>query len=377
MSFFAGKKIFLLGFLVVLLFAVPLTVFLTQQSQQVTTQASPSTTLSFTPTSKAIGVGETAVFDVMMNPGTNSVSFAKLVITHDPTKLSVDPATGVTPNPVFTVLQGPVDAPCPSNPSLNCLTVTLSVGANPAAVITTPTKLITLTLKGVIASTATLGTDTTTQVLSVGSGDQANENVLTGPAAPATVTVGGGAGGAGTSSPNKSPVCTSLVLDRSATGAAPYSLTFTASGNDSDGTITKVNFTFGDGQTSTVSQSGGIGTNSVNSQVSHTYNNAGTFNASATLTDNGNSTSTTTTCATTITVTAATAGSGGSTVGTGGSTGTGSVTTTPTAVPTEVIPLKEFTPTPTIAPTGPGDTIISIGAVGIMLSILGALLLAF
>ncbi len=366
MSFFSGKKIFLLGFLVVLLFAIPLTVFLTQKSQQVTTKAAPTTTLTFVPPTKTANVGDTVSLDVMMNPGSNSVSFVKLTLTYDATKFSVDQTSGLAPNSTpagpFTVLQGPTY-------TSGNVTVTLSVGADPAKVIIASTRLATINLKaiaGTSGSTTPVVIDKDqTQVLSIASPDQANENVLAGKPDPALITINGGA--ASTPSTNKVPVCSSLVLDRAATGAAPYSLTFTAAGKDEDGTITKVSFSFGDGQTSDVTTGGGIGTNTVNTQIAHTYQNPGTFTASAVLTDNQTATSVATSCTTTITVTSA---SGASTGGAAAGSGTAVVpTATATVVPTVI-------PTKALAPTGPGDKIIGIGTIGIILSILGGLLLA-
>ncbi|MEX2013136.1 MAG: PKD domain-containing protein, partial [Candidatus Levyibacteriota bacterium] len=340
MSFFSGKKIFLLGFIIVLLFAIPLTVYLTQQQQDVTSQAAPTTTLSFVPTSRSMNVGDTTSFDVMMNPGSNQVSFVKLTLTYDATKFTVDPASGLAPNTsAFTVLQGPTYGS-------GIVSVTLSVGSDPAKVISTTTRLVTLTLKataGTSGSTTPIAVDRSqTQVLSVAEGDQANEDVLAGQPAPATVTISGSSTSG--SSSNMPPVCNSLVLDRSSTGAAPYSLTFTASGKDDDGTITKASFTFGDGKIGDVTTGGGIGTNTVNAQISHTYQNAGTYNASVILTDNSNATSATTTCTATVTVTSDSSGGGG--------TGTGGVVdTTPIASPTATLtPTEIIAAAPTIEP---------------------------
>lgn len=370
MSFFSGKKFFLLGFLIVLLFAIPLTVYLTGQKQQVSSQATPATTINFKPPNASINIGDTTSFDVMMNPGTNQVSFVKLVLTYDATKFSVDPAFGLAPNTTnFTVLTGPTY-------NSGNVSVALSVGSNPAAVISQTTKLATLTLKaiaGTNGSTTPIGVDSSTQVLSIGSADQASENVLASQPAPATATIGGSATSSA-STTSSTLTCSSLVLDRAATGTAPYSLTFTATGKDTNGTITKATFTFGDGQVTDVTTGAGLGTNSVNAQISHTYNNTGTYNASVVLTDSGNKTSDPATCKTTITVTSASASSGGGSGGTGGQVAAlPTATLAPTAVPVITVTV---TPTPTLSPTGPGDKIIGIGAAGIILSVLGGLLLA-
>lgn len=372
MSFLSGKKIFLLGFIVILLVAVPLTVFLTQQTQKTTSSAAPATTLSFIPPTKTANVGDTVSLDISMDPGTNQVSFVKMNILYDATKLSADNSS-LVPNP--TAFQtAPLEGPTCNSGSCN---ITLSVGADPAKVIQgTRTKIATITFKATNPGTAQVSLPRAgLQVLSIASADQASENVLASDPLAATVTIGGTAAPAPTATASATitstatnvPVCSSLVIDRSSTGVAPYSLTFTATGTDSNGTISTATFTFGDGQQSNFTQGGGIGTNSVNAQMAHTYNNAGTFTASAVLTDNGGAVSTA--CSTTITVTGAGTGGAGTT-GTGGTTET--ITATPTA--TLTLPPTTPTPTPTLAATGPGEKILGIGAAGIIFSIIGGLL---
>ncbi len=385
MSLFQGKKIFLLGFLVVLLFAVPLTVYLNQESQQITSQATPATTLAFNPTTKTVNVGETASFDVMMNPGSNQVSFVKLTLTYDGTKFTVDPTNGLVSNVVpsgpFQLLAGPTF----NNPggTTASVSITLSVGSDLTKIIKATTKIATINLKaiaGTSGATTLVGIDRNqTQVLSIDSGDQANEDVLVpGPPAPATVTINGGTpSGGGTTITNK-PVCTSLVLDRSATGPAPWTVTFTVSGTGTENNIDKITVTYGDGQVGDITSSGGLGTKSVRAQIAHTYKNAGTYNATAQLSDAGKKLSDpVAACTVAITVTGASSGGTvGPPAGGGGTavipTAVPIVTVAPTAIPTTVV-----IPTKPIEEPGPEDKIIGIGMAGIMLAILGALLLAF
>lgn len=368
MSFFSGKKIFLLGFILVLLVAIPLTVYFVQQQQEVRTRAQKSTTLSFTPSSASTTVGKTVSLDISMNPGQNQVSFAKLHITYDASKLATSSSgascgDAICPNSSAfpSVLEGPVY----SDGSIN---ITLSVGADPTKVVQTTTKVATVTFEALsqtdqAATQVLFGNQT--QVLSAAAADQASENVLS-TTNPALITIGAGIapttaattptpttriGAQTTPGPNKPPICTSLTVDRAATGSAPFSIAFTANGNDPDGTIQKVTFNFGDGPVQDVLQAGGIGTNSVSVQISHTYNNPGTFQASAVLTDSGGATSNPTACTQTIAVAAA----------------------TPTVPVGGQAPTNSPTPTPTIIP-GPGDTLIGIGALGLILTVVGGLL---
>lgn len=361
---FGGKKLFLIGFLVVLLVGIPLTVYLLQQNQEVRTRAEKSTILTFSPDSTQAAplqknVGDSIPLDITVDPGKNLVSFVKIEIQYDPTFLSLDQTNGFQANTTAfpSVLEGPIYAS-------GKLDVTLSVGPDPTKAIQQKVKAATLTfkaLKNTPAGTPTLvsyGVSPKTQILSIGSNDQSSEDVLSS-AVPAIIAIGGAATGVTptdqpipttspvptaevttiptdvptlapdqpsstpapsatpgpTSAPgtNAAPVCTSLVVDRAASGNAPFAITFTANGTDSDGTVNKVTFNFGDGQQSDITSSGGIGTATANVSASHTYSNTGTYQATAILTDSANGISTPNdNCKQTITVTAtSSAGTGG------------------------------------------------------------------
>lgn len=390
-----GKRLFIIGFVVVLLIGIPATVYFLQQQTNVNSHAEQSTNLAFSPTSSASApiqknVGDSIPLNITVDPGKNLVSFVKLEIQYDPSVLATASANAFTANTTAfpSVLEGPIYSP-------GKIDVTLSVGPDPTKAIQQETTAGTVTftaLKNTPAGTPTLVTYTaSTQVLSIGPSDQASENVLSS-ATPATIQIGGAANvspsepiPAGTATPVPSisesptaipssapsaaptvipssspseiptatlapsgtptntgpgPTCDNLTVDRSTTGDAPYSITFTANGSSSTGTISQVAFNFGDGQTSNVSQAGGIGTASVNVQAAHTYNNPGTFTASAVLTDNSNNVSSASaSCEQTITVNAASASASTS------------------------------NPTPTMPPTGSTGLSIGIG--------LGAALLIF
>jgi hypothetical protein len=357
MSLPSGKKLLLFGFIAVLLVVIPLTVYLVQQQQKTRSGAAPSTTLGFNPASKTAAVDDTINLDVMMNPGTNQVSFVKLIINYDATKLATaaagaaicpqKPDDALCPNVIAfpSVLQGPIYGP-------GTISVTLSIGGSPQNIVQASTKIASLSFKAL--SPTDPGTTQITidsqqgQVLSIASTDQFNENVLSS-VSPATITITGAVASptpVPTATPNaQAPICESLTLSGAATGTAPYSLTFTATGTSSASTISKVTFNFGDSAVQDVPQSGGP--SSVSVQVSHTYNSGGTFVASSSLTDALGNVSSTTTCTQTITV---------------------SATPTSTAI-------AQATPVPPLPPTGPDAKILTIGAIGTILSVLGILLL--
>lgn len=403
-----GKRLFLFGFIFIILVGVPITIYLLQQQQEARSRAEKSTNLTFTPDSSQANpiqkqINDMIPLDIMVNPGTNLVSYVKLSIQYDPDKLGVNEADAFIPNTgVFpTVLEGPIY-------SSGKIEITLSVGPNPTDAVQNLAKAGTITFKAIENTADGLPTlvtyGTVTQVLSIGSGDQASENVLSS-TTPATIAIGGTSisptatgtpipiptgsltptpiststpiptaintptptstpGPTPTSAPtstpgptsivplNVIPVCSSLAVDRATTGPAPFAITFTANGIDSDGTISKVNFNFGDGSVSgDISTSGGIGTNSVNVATSHEYQNAGTYTASAILTDNNGGISSTSSCRQTIIVQS------------------GSVN--PTGV---VVVAGTSTPTPSIEPPGSVSTAVGIGAAAMFLIIGGGLL---
>lgn len=410
-----GKKLFLIGFVVVLLVGIPLTVYLLQKQQETRSRAEKSTNISFTPDSSESApiqknIGDAVPLDVMVDPGKNLVSYVKLEIQYDPDKLATASSNAFQANTaVFPqVMEGPIYSP-------GKISVTLAIGPDPTKAIQIKSKAATVTFKA-LANTGGTPTRVTygsnTQSLSIGSGDQASEDVLSS-ATPATIVIGGSSSLSGTpgesiptgtpmptaeispttdvptaapspttapvptaaTSPTtaptggpggtaQAPVCNSLVVDRSTTGNAPLSITFTANGSAPAGTIGKVTFNFGDGGTSDVTAGGGIGTNSVNVQLAHTYNNPGTYTASAVMTDSNNLvTQANNNCKQTITVQAASTSTGG---GTGGGTNPAEPTTAVTS----------GTPTPTIAATGSTEVAMGLG-IGMILLIVGGGLLFF
>ena len=385
MSLPSGKTILLLGFVIILLVAIPITVYLAQQQQKTQSGAVAASTLTITPSSQTTTVGNTIGFDVNVDPSSNLVSFVKLVINYDATKLAVT-TDGFVPNTAAfpSVLQAPTYTP-------GTISVTVSIGGSPQNAIQKPTKVGSISFKA-IAPTDNAPTQITfgnqTQVLSLGSTDKFNENVLS-TTNPASVNILASANAtptptitpAPTNTPaptaeptltptpttdltptpvstqaptdtpapttvanNSNPVCSSLTLDRSSSGTAPYSVNLTLTGSSSTSTISKATFNFGDGQSLNVNNSGGIGTSSVSILQSHVYNTAGTFTATATLTDaTGNVSSGG--CSVVVTVNGANA--------------------TPTAIVQNPSPLP---------PTGPSN-IVTIGALGTILTIVGAILL--
>ncbi|OGH24130.1 MAG: hypothetical protein A3B47_04655 [Candidatus Levybacteria bacterium RIFCSPLOWO2_01_FULL_39_24] len=369
MSIFSSyKKIFLLGFIIVILIAIPFSVYLAQKRQQTTTKAAASTVLSFEPALATTKVGDILVLNIMLDPGVgtsaNQVSFVKLSINFDPAKFTTLPTDSLKPSPessntLTTILDGPT-----YDNAAGKATLSLSIGADPTKAVTTKTKIAILQLKATNSTTPTTPNITfdsapNTQVLSIASSDQTSENVLstTIPAkvtvtstavtiTPTSIPVTSAPGSPGLPPPSSSsltPVCSILGVNGLTNGTAPYPLTFTATGSDSDGTITKISFNFGD-SIEDLTTGGGIGTSSVSGQLLHTYKTPGIYTAYAILTDNTNNLSVQQpSCTKTITITG--------------------LQTSPTII-TQPLP-----------PPGNGKIIFGLGAIGIIFTIIGSALL--
>lgn len=367
----SGKKILLIGFVIALLVAIPLVIYFFNQQQAVQTSSVPSTTLAFTPSSESVNLGEDVSLDVNVDPGSNSVSFVKALISYDATKLATG-ASGFVPNTTDfpSIIQGPIYGP-------GTISITISIGAT-GTPVQKLTRLGTLTLKAIAPtdsapSQITFGNQT--QVLSIGATDQFNENVLS-TTTPATISIISSAtptpiptevpvttltptpadvqSGTGSSSDELSlaspadaaeaPVCSSFTADRALSGTVPYNVNFTLIGTTS-ATVVKATFNFGDGTVTDLTQADGIGLTSVNALTSHIYNTAGTFSAFGTLTDADGVVSQVGTCTLILTINAS-----GSAVS-----------------DTSVLP----SPLP---PTGPSQ-LITIGAIGIIITLIAAALL--
>src|SRR5690606_28079350 len=105
MSFFRNKY-FLLGVLLLVAIAIPLTIYFVQRQQDLRSSAAPTSNLTFEPTSQTVGVGEEFEVKVMVDPGENFVSFVQFDAQFDPQYvkvLSVEPNIDTFP----LALEGP------------------------------------------------------------------------------------------------------------------------------------------------------------------------------------------------------------------------------------------------------------------------------
>lgn len=371
------KKLILLGLGVILLIAIPLTVFVAQKQQETRSNADATTSISVIDplsqtASKSVAVSETPFnLDVVIEPTENNeVGGATVIIKYDPVYLRASGAGFVPTSKISGICLGDCVV---SDPTAGTITLSFST-TTPTAGISTKESIGTLSFQAIAPTAA--GTPTKVEFAegTIGStiGPESNYDIFSAKN-PANITITEGSiittpGITLTPTPiiesgltptptltpsptptgqptgNQVPVCSGLAVDVPTTGVVPYTVNFTAIGTDSDGTIDKVSLNFGEGAIQDIASGSGIGTNSVNVPASHVYSTAGTFTASAVLTDNSGGASAA--CSQTITVSS-------------GDSGVQPIVEEPTA-------------TPTLAATGPGQTILGIGILGILFSIIGA-----
>lgn len=344
------NRYFILGNLFLILISIPITLFFIKKQQEVRSRAAPSSKLYFQPSNPNTST-QCASFtvDVMLDPGQNIVSIVDLGITYDATKLDL---ISIVESNIFSSVVKAQDLKSGSG------TMSVSVGVDVTKAAQTTSKVATLTFKALAQGTAELKFDTAqTKAFSLSTSDSPTENVLS-TTTPASVTIttdtcttGQAASSpspsptpTATTIPNQPPVCTEFTVTPQNQGTAPFAVQFSAKGNDSDGTVSKATFVYGDGNAEDVTEN--MNVQSVTTQKGHTYQNAGTYSATATFTDNGNTISQA--CTLTITVSASSGG-----------------TATPTAT---------LIPTETIAPTGNFGSALGIMG-GIILTIVGVALL--
>ncbi len=87
------KKVFLYVVIGLILLAIPATVYLVGQQQDIRKRAAPATTLMLSPVNITKNVGDSFKINVDIDPATNQVTTAKVYLTFDPTILE---ATAIT-----------------------------------------------------------------------------------------------------------------------------------------------------------------------------------------------------------------------------------------------------------------------------------------
>ncbi len=90
------KKIFFILSIVLIIIAIPATIFLTRNQQELRKKAVPATTLALSPATVTKKVGDTFSLDITIDTGTNQVVAADIRVTYDPEKLEAQSITNST-----------------------------------------------------------------------------------------------------------------------------------------------------------------------------------------------------------------------------------------------------------------------------------------
>ena len=196
------KKVFLIGVLVLFLVAIPATVFLVAQRQELRKKAAPATTLSLVPATTARKVGDEFTLDVAIDTAENQVVAVEIHLTYDPSVLEAQTITNgqLFPN---VLASGVIESGSAS----------ITVGAQSATVpVSGAGTAASVRLKALKATTtpASVRFDATTFAGALGEGAT---NVLVG-TTPATVTIQGSGGttGASTGLPTPNPTPTTGTI---------------------------------------------------------------------------------------------------------------------------------------------------------------------
>lgn len=87
------KKVFAIIVGILVLIAIPITVYVVGRNQELRKRAAPATTLALSPAAISKNVGDTFSLDVSLDPGTNQVIAVEIHLAFDPDKLEAQTIT--------------------------------------------------------------------------------------------------------------------------------------------------------------------------------------------------------------------------------------------------------------------------------------------
>jgi hypothetical protein len=205
------KKVFLIGIIILFLVAIPATVFLVAQRQELRKKAAPATTLTLAPATTARKVGDEFSLDVAIDTAENQVVAVEIHLTFD---ASILEALTITNGQLFpnVLASGIVEAG----------TVSITVGAQSATVpVSGAGTAATIRLKALKATTTPTSVRFAANTFAGALGEGAT-NVLVG-TTPATVTIQGTGGSTSGSSglPTSAPTPTTGIITTNITTPSP------------------------------------------------------------------------------------------------------------------------------------------------------------
>jgi hypothetical protein len=174
------KFLLLLGGLIILA-AVPVTIFVVKQNQDLRSRAAPNTTLTFNPAAITRQVGDEFNLEVVLDPGKNEVFYATLLVSYDPTKLD---AETIVNGPIFpnVVRPGTIDA------AGGKISITVGAANQTSPVISPGGTAAIIKFKAMAASQGPLSVRFVNPDTFVGASQEGSSNVLLS-SQPASVTI--------------------------------------------------------------------------------------------------------------------------------------------------------------------------------------------
>ncbi len=171
------KRTVLILVSLLLLLAIPASVFLSMRSQELRKRAAPATTLSLTPATLTKAVGEDFTLEVKMDTADNQIVAVELNLTFDPTKLQAEWIRNGTMFPNIL-----------SSGTVGSGTASIALGAtNTTTPITGTGTVATIKFKALAATSAPVSVRFATDTF-VGALNEGSTNALTS-STPATITI--------------------------------------------------------------------------------------------------------------------------------------------------------------------------------------------
>ena len=174
------KRLVLIIVSILILLAIPLTVFLVSRNQELRQRAAPATTLTLSPASITKQVGDEFTLEVHMDTATNQVVAVQVSLSFDPTKLEAEWIHNGTmfPNIISSGVVGNGSA-------------SIALGAaNTTTPITGTGQVATIKLKALAGTAAPVSVKFASDTF-VGALGEGSTNVLTS-TIPSTITISGG-----------------------------------------------------------------------------------------------------------------------------------------------------------------------------------------
>jgi hypothetical protein len=173
------KRIVLIIVSLVMILAIPITVFVAMRSQEVRKKATPATTLTLTPTTISKSVGEEFTLEAHMDTGTNQIVAVDLALSFDPTMLEA-----------LWIHNGTMFPNILSSGVVGNGTASIALGAtNTTTPITGTGTIATIKFKALAATSAQVAVRFSSETF-VGALNEGSTNALTS-SIPATITIGG------------------------------------------------------------------------------------------------------------------------------------------------------------------------------------------